>query len=260
MIRLKIYLGICLFILAFKSFSADCPINFETYNLDVGEDCSVCGGKSPSVQNSIASTVSPVIGFVTNSEEQKKEIRKFKVLEHFLSKEIHKKQCSNYGELKLRFQREFKAKLELCEKGPDLLERTKVTCQFVLETFSRKMTDSFYAHWSTVDTKGNVTLIAGRYKEQIEQPIRSHFMWCQKVKKNYKQKIYVDCKDAEDWVSEFNRLKKISESVRRDLEQSVENSSSEDLRRKMFQEGCKYFDNNPATTFTRDLYMACLTQ
>lgn len=238
----------------------ECVIDFNKYKTLAPRDCVSCQNDINIPSDKIEKLVNPVINFVTDSNDQSVVLRRLKVLEHFLSGKSNAARCSNYKKLASDFSKEFKSYVSLCEKGPDLLDTRKPICEWVLSTYSSKVTDTFYAHWTEYGPKGEPKLIPGRYKEDLEPAIRAHESWCRMVKKNYKNKIYLDCNDVTSWVSEFNITKKVSEAMKRDMEAHEESSSSpEERRQKMFQEGCKYFEKNPATTFTKDLYLNCIT-
>lgn len=250
----------CNFLSVFSFAAEVCNLDFKNYRLQAPIDCYKCVYDQKFPSDKVEQTVNPVMGFIMDSEENQILLRKMQVMEHFLRGKNNATTCSNYNDLKKQFNTEFTQQVALCEKGPDLLNKKKKVCSWVLETYAKAINDSFYSYWSYLDEKGNVQFIKGRNKEDLEPSIRSFNNWCNKVLGNYKNKIFLSCSEARDWVKEFDMVKRISDSIKKSLEDSQAKESPEDARKKMFDEGCKYFDKNAATTFTKDLYLACLTR
>lgn len=223
-------------------------------------DCIHCMAEVKTPSERADKLMSPLVDLYSNAKEQQERIAQFKGYAQFLNGQKNKNECSNYKAVMLKFQKDFQKELAECEKGPVLLDRRKVICEWVLNTYSDKVIESFYAHWSVTGPKGEVKLIPGRTKEEIEGPIRAHESWCRKVRGNYKNKMFINCGEVTDWVKEFDLVKRVSESMKRDMESQNAAKPSSDDRERLFEEGCKYFDSNPATTFTKDLYLKCLTR
>lgn len=256
----KIFLFISMAINGHLQATEVCKVDFENYKLQAPIDCIKCQEDMKIPSDKVESTVNPLINFVTGSKEQQEQIRKFKVMDHFLSSKENIKKCSNYKAFSLNFSKDFQVYVNSCEKGPDIIDRKKVICDWVLPKYSEKVTDSFYAHWTTYGADKKIKLKPGKYKEDIEPAIRAHEYWCRQVEKNYKNKIYLGCNDAKDWVKEFDLVKRVSVSVRRDMEVQDNPKNSEEIREKIFKERCAYFEKNPATTFTSSLYLSCITE
>jgi hypothetical protein len=263
MMNLRICKNFIFFIMAFVcqvKAAEVCKIDFGNYKLQAPVDCVKCQTDIKIPSDKVESTVNPLINFVTGSKEQQELIRKFKVMDHFLSSKENAKRCSNFKDLSQNFSKEFQSYVTSCEKGPEVIDRKKVICEWVLPKYSEKVTDSFYAHWTTYGPDKKIKLKPGKYKEDLEPAIRAHEYWCRQVEKNYKNKILLNCTDVKDWVKEFDLVKRVSASVRRDMEVQNDPKNSEEIRKKIFQERCAYFEKNPATTFTSSLYLSCLTQ
>lgn len=244
--------------LSMNSFAKECMVEI---NAPVkAQDCIHCAAELRAPSDKAERLLNPLVDLYTNAKEQNQAIAEFKGHEQFLNSRKNKNECSNYPQVLAKFNKSFQKELSECEKSPGLLDRKKLLCDWVLNTFNEKMRDSFYAHWSELGPKGEVKLIAGRTKEQIEGPIRAHDAWCRKVRKNYKNKTSVYCTDVSGWVAEFDLVKRVSESMKRDLERKEETQPTDADRQRMFLEACKQFDNTPATTFTKDLYMECVTR
>lgn len=252
---------ILIVLLLFSSASyakEECMVNIgASARLD---DCIHCSGSVQAPGDKADKLLSPLVDLYTNSKEQKQVIAEFKGYELFLNSQKNKSECSNYPLVLAKFNKNFQKELSECEKSPGFLDRKKLVCDWVLSTYNDKIRDSFYAHWSVIGPKGEVKFIPGRTKEQIEGPIRAHEAWCRKVRKNYKYKTPIYCTDITDWVAEFDLVKRVSESMKRDLEKKEEAVPTEAERQRMFLESCKVFENTPATSFTKDLYMECATR
>ncbi len=239
-----------------------CKIDFDKYKLQAPVDCVVCQNDIKIPSDAVESTVNPVINFVTEEKEQRSLVRKMKVYDHFLSSNDNATRCSNYKVLAREFSKEFQSHLANCEKGPDLIDKKKIICDWVLPKYNSKITDTFYAYWSEVTPSGQVKFKPGKTMVDIEIPIRAQEAWCRKVEKAYKNRIFLGCQTLKDWVLEFDTAKKISVAMKRDMQVSEEASSStetESSRKKMFQNACKYFDTHSASTFTQNLYLECIT-
>lgn len=257
-IHMKRLILIILFFVS-AAYSKECIVE-TAYKPAAAGDCIHCLPEVKSPGEKASKLIAPLMDFVSNKSEQQEVINRYKGYTHFLNSRKNKLECSNYKAVAGKFQKDFQKELSECEKGPDLIDRRKIICEWVLNTYSDKITESFYAHWTQYDAKGNPQLIAGRTKEQLEGPIRSHEAWCRKVKNNYKQKMFISCGEVTDWVREFDIVKRVSESMKKDRETESAGTSTQKDRKSLFDEGCKYFENNPATTFTKDLYMECLTR
>lgn len=257
------FLMISLFTIGPLLASEFCKIDYEKYKLKAPVDCVVCQNDIKIPADKVEVTVNPLINFVTNEKDQADIIRKFKVQEHFLSGKENASRCSNYNSIKKEFAHDFQTYVSTCEKGPDLLDKQKLICEWVLPKYNSKIIDSFYAYWSEVGPDGKVKFKPGKYKEDLESSIRAQESWCRKVEKNYKNRIFLSCGDLKDWVHEFDITKKVSEAMKRDMQSSENQSNSaagvESDRKKMFQDACKYFDTHAATTFTQNFYLECIT-
>lgn len=245
--------------LPFISFAGDCVVDLSPGGANP-KDCIHCTEQMKTPGDKVHSTFASVNDFITNKDDQKKMIDTFKGYERFLNSQKNKNTCSNYDSILKKFQKDFKKELAECEKGPAMFDRNKMLCEWVLNNYSNKVIDTFYAHWTKIGANGQPTLIPGKTKEQIEGPIRAHESWCRKVKSNYKNKMFINCGDVTDWVREFDIVRKVSESMRRDRENQEAAKATSSDRNKLFEEGCKYFETNPATTFTSQLYLECITR
>lgn len=242
-----------------KAYSKECAVDMTPKGANPN-DCIHCTADMKTPVGKAGNTFDGVMNFVSNKEEQQKSIAKYKATLSFLNSKKNKTECSNYNAIASKYKSEFRKDLNECEEGPDMLDRRKMLCDYVLNTYSSSIIDTFYAHWSKTGANGKPELIPGRFKEQIEGPIRAHDSWCRKVKANYKNKMFISCGEVAEWVREFDYVKKISDSMRRDREAHEVTVSTEDIRKKQFDEGCKYFETHPATTLTKDLYLECITR
>lgn len=236
----------------------DCVIN--PLEDSKSPDCVHCGSDIKTPGDKSESLGKGLLDFVGNKKEQRSQITKLKSYSAFLSNAKNKKECSNYKSLESTFRTEFQTELGKCEKGPESLDRNKMLCEYVLSDYSQKIMDTFYAHWTSYGNDGKPKLIPGRTKEQIEGPIRAHSTWCKKVEATYKNKIYINCGEVKEWVNEFDTVQRITAALKKNRESQEESKPVEKSREEMLNQACKYFDNNPATTFTRDLYLACVTR
>ena len=255
---MKSLLLIYSFIFAGQAFSRECSI--ALLDDSKNPDCVHCGSDLKSPGDKAESMGKGLLDFVGNKKEQRAQISKLKSYSNFLTNEKNKKECSNYKSLESTFKNEFRNELIKCEKGPESLDRNKMICEFVLSHYSQKIIDTFYAHWTTYGKDGKPKLISGRTKEQIEAPIRAHYAWCTKVEATYKNKLFINCGDVKGWVQEFDTAQRITAALKKNRETQESVKPVETSREEMLNEACKYFENNPATTFTRDLYLTCVTR
>lgn len=246
------------FLLPIVAHSRECTI--VPLDESKSPDCVHCGSELKTPGDKSESMGKGLMDFVGNKKEQRAQIAKFKSYSAFLINPKNKKECSNYKSLEATFKNEFRTELMKCEKGPESLDRNKMICEYVLSDYSQKITDTFYAHWTSYGSDGKPKLIPGRTKEQIEAPIRSHHAWCTKVEAAYKNKLYINCGEVKEWVSEFDTAQRISAALKKNREVQEASKSVEKSREEMLNQACKYFDNNPATTFTKDLYLTCVTR
>lgn len=255
MYKIKLFLSFCF--ISINSYAVDCIVTI-TPSSQSEKDCIVCKNEIRTPSDKVANLVNPIVGFVTDSAEQKQKLDRLKGYALFLNNKSNMKSCDNYKSLVEKFNKDFQKELVECEKGIDLLERKKIVCEWVLNTYNGQIVDSFYRHWSLVKPDGKVEFIAGRTMEQLEMPIRSQHNWCKKAQKAFKSKVFIHCGDLDRWVEELNISKRVSESMKRDMNSKNEKSNSESDRKSMLDQACQYFENNAATTFTKDLYLNCL--
>jgi hypothetical protein len=245
-------------ILSLNLHAKECVI--DTSHKEV-KDCVQCGGSLPAVSTKSEGLMSGLVDFATDKKDQVKLVDRFKAYQEFLSAPNAKSQCSNYKALVGTFQQEFQKEVGECEKGPAKFERNRILCEYVLSTYSRKITDTFHSYWSKPGPNGVPVAIPGRYPEQLEGPIRAHMNWCNKVRSVYKgTRAFISCNDMEDLVGRFDAAKNVSESMRRDREAQERSVSTAKSREQLFEEGCKYFDDHAANTFLKDLYLKCVTR
>jgi hypothetical protein len=238
-------------------YSKECVVDTKSSGANPN-DCIHCTTDVKSPAGKAGSTFDGVMNFVTNKDDQQKTVSKFKATLNFLNSKKNKAECSNYNVIATNHKNEFKLELAECEEGPDLLDRRKMLCEYVLNAYSNAVIDTFYSYWSRTGANGKPEFIPGRYKEQIEGPIRAHDSWCKKVKANYKNKMYISCGEVSNWVDEFNITKRVGEAMKRDMETKEESISPAEKRKKMLENACKYFDTHDPTTFTKDLYLQCI--
>ena len=156
------------------------------------------------------------------------------------------------------FKEVFQKYLQSCEKGPqltDIFNKRKNICEWTLSQYSTKLTDGYYAHWMRIGADGKPIFIPGKKVEDLEGPVRTHAAWCLDVEKKYKNKIYFNCIDVKNWVSDFDLVKKVSDSMKRDM-----NSPPQDpilSREQLEQQACAKIKQ--LKSFTASIYMAkCL--
>jgi hypothetical protein len=248
-------------LITFKTNALEvCNINFANYNLDAPVDCIKCQKGLNSPANPVERNFNPVMNFFTGEKEQREEVNKFKILEHFLAGKQNQERCSNFKELRTNFNSNFQKYLSDCEKKPDLINRNKYICDWVLNTYSKKITDAFYDYWRTVGPGNKITFIKDRKMEDLEFPIRAHFSWCKKIENNYGKSFFLDCGEVKNWVQELDTAKKIDEGLKRSRDMAELNNAPTTSREEMLRNACKYFDNNMATTFTKELYLKCIAE
>lgn len=245
------------FVLLFSSqvFSKECTVNVNSNGANPN-DCIHCTTEVKTPAGKAGGTFDGVMNFVTNKDDQQKAVTKYKATANFLNSKKNKAECSNYNAIADAHKNEFKKDLSECEEGPDMLDRRKMLCEYVLNTYSNTVIDTFYAYWSRTGANGKPEFIPGRYKEQIEGPIRDHDSWCKKVKANYKHKMYISCGEVANWVEEFNITKRVGEAMKRDMQTKETPISAAEKRKKMMEDACKIFDEKGINQFTKGLYLA----
>lgn len=238
-------------------FAKECKVN----ELDRIEECSQCEKKIEEPAGFFEETIGSIIQFTTKSKENTKTLNTLKALEDFLLKENNTNICSNYSTVKERFVTLFQINLKNCSEGPKILNNNKVLCEWVFGKYIDSIENSFYATYATVDQKGIVREVPGA-KERLESPMRAHLRWCNEIKKIYDYKIYVNCSTTENNLAELDNGRKIHEAIQRDLKSSENPPKSEltieQQRRENLKEACKYFDNHPVTTISKDFYLQCI--
>ncbi len=124
------------------------------------------------------------------------------------------------------------------------------------------MVESIFSYLYTKKPTGELIPIKDKSIFQIEGFIRTRLSWCKQMQKNYKNKIFMSCGELNSWVDEINQNQRIGEAMKRDMAQSSEPPplTPEEQKKKMLDEGCKYFDKNPGTNFTKEIYEVCVTR
>ena len=175
-------------------YSKECLIPLQSNG--PAKDCIHCAKEVVSPGEKVAGLIKPIVNFVTDSDEQKAKLIKLKSTAYFLNSSSNKLECANYKNVMQSFSQEFQKNLVECEKGLDLLEKKKIVCTWILNTYNEEVISSFYSHWSTVNSNGKAEYIAGRSIDQIEGPIRAQHSWCKKISVKNKGKI-LDIKNAD---------------------------------------------------------------
>jgi len=243
------------------AFGKECSVNF---NQSETKDCVTCTKEPGQPSDKLVSLLRPLVNHVTDSKDQKIRIDRYRAYLSFLKDPASKKNCDNYQEFLKIHTKEFQRDLSECEKGLDLLERNKYVCEWVLNEFNNKMVDAIYGHWTEKKSNGEFVQIKGRSMDQVEGFIRAQAAWCNGKQKLFKSKIFLSCGDLNRWVEQMDLVKKVGESMKSDMARSNEPSadglSPDEQKRQLLDNACKYFDKNPGTTFTKDLYMNCVTR
>lgn len=251
------FLFFCLF--SSQIFSEEiCNIDFDKYKLQAPTDQVHCQNDPKIPADKAVQLVNPFLNFVTGVNEANTSLRKLQVLEHFLKSPQNSKICKNFSSLKLDFQNEFQKNLATCEKGPDLLGTQKKLCEWVLGAYNQKIIDTFYNYWSEVGKDGKATLRPGKYMEDLEMPIRAHNSWCQQVKKNYKQALFLYCNETQEWVLQFELTKKVATSMKKDMKTVEEVLPESQKRENSLREACKYFDKNAINNLNKSFFLKCI--
>ncbi len=240
-------------------FGKECFVNVTSQD---NGDCVQCAKEPATPGDKVAGMIKPFLNHVSESKEQKQKIDRFKGYLLFLKDPLNKKSCENYPQALLKYTTDFQKEFGDCQKGIDLFEKKKYICEWVLNTFNDQMVDSIFGYWTTKNAKGELVNIKGKSIEQIDGFVRAQAAWCNRMQKSYKSKIYISCGDLNRWVGDLNITKTVGEAMKRDMAQSNEPPplSPEEEQKRLFDQGCKYFDKNPGTNFTKDLYMACVTR
>lgn len=254
---MKILIMAFTFYFSSEAFASECVVGDKPLP---SKDCVHCNETPKAPTESLPKAMGAFSNLLNDKDDQLALVNKLKAYSQVLNTPKAKSECSNFKKLMSDYQAIFQKELGECEKGPTtFFDRRKVVCNYVLNDYAQKILETFYAHWSKPGPDGKPVVIAGKTMEQIEGPIRAHDSWCKKVKKSYGTKLFLSCGEVENWVGQFNITKKVHESMVKDMASSDSAKDSTVDRQKLFEEGCKYFDKNPATTFTSGLYMKCIT-
>ncbi len=236
----------------------ECPIDFNKYKTQAPTDCVVCQNDVKVPSDKVEKVMTPLINFIEESNDEGIALRKLKVMQHFLESKQNQNKCSNYKTVSSSFKEVFQKYLLSCEKGPeltDIFNKRKAICEWTLSQYNQKITDGFYSYWMTITPDGKPKLIPGKKIEDLEGPIRNQATWCRQVEKNYKNKMFINCGDVQRWDSDFDLVKKVSESMKRDMNSSPQAPAMS--REQMEQQACANIKQ--LNTITATLYFAkCL--
>lgn len=248
-----------IFLVSTQLYSKECSPTLTTHG--ISKDCIKCALDPIPRPANLEKITRPLNNFFTDKNSQVGRVDRYKSFIKFLESNDNQKLCSNYKSLVNLFNKEFQEEISNCEKGPEILDRNKIICEWALNTYNDQMIAAIENQlYEASGTKGLLKYIKGRTLEHMDGPIRTQFNWCLKMKNTYKGKIFVSCGDLENWVNELNLVKRVSESMRRDMAARDSNVDPIEDRKKMSRDACKYFDKNSATTWTRDFYLNCVTR
>lgn len=224
-------------------------------------DCIQCENHLDVPSGFFEETISSIMEFTTKDKQNKKTLNKLIATERFLSNQMNLKSCSNYSSLERDYITLFQKNLEECSEGPKLLNNNKQLCEWVFGRYGDSIEDRFYDIYARVDERGIPREVPGK-KQELEKPMRAHLNWCNDIKELYENKIFISCTRTEDNIRDLDRIRKIDESMKRDLDPNKAPPKPvltlEQQRQENLKEACKYFDENPPTLISRDFYIQCI--
>ncbi len=135
-----------------KIFSAtECSINYNQKAVY----CQECA-EEVELPKREAGFAHQLINIVTDSDSQLEQFRRLRLMDEFLQREKNKSECSNYKSIADNFKTNFKKNLMICQEPPDFFVDRKKLCEWVLQTYNKKIINSFYDRWRVVLPSGEV--------------------------------------------------------------------------------------------------------